>query len=193
MRQALLAVSLLSLSVLAACGETTPPAATPSEATASAGSGELVMYANGSATSLKMEGDRAWGPSAELTRFDGAYRGTFNGRSVDLHMEGDRVFGTIGTSKVDIHVSGDGVQVHGQGLLNGHISTFDVNDATLEGSFGLCSYQMKRKEQDATGKYVGYQSCSGSIYPASHVTIPEFYRSLSALDQATLYTILLVG
>lgn len=176
-----------SLAMVACAGPGANAPATPA-------ADELVMWSNGTATSLKMNGDRAWGPGAELTRFDGAYRGTFNGRTVDLHLEGDRVFGMIGSSKVDLHVSGDGAQVHGEGLLNGQLSNFDIDDASLAGTFGLCSYQMKRKDPASQdGRYLGYQSCNGAAYPAAHVTIPEYFRTLSALDQATLYSILLVG
>lgn len=154
--------------------------------------GELVVYANGSAQSLRMEGERAWGPSAELKRFDGAYRGTLYGQYVDLHFTDDRVTGTVGSSRVDLHVSEEGGRVHGQGLLNGHISTFDVDGDVLEGSFGMCSYQMKRADKEKDD-YRGWRSCSGAAYPVSRVTIPGYFRTLPALDQATLYALLLTG
>ena len=154
--------------------------------------GELVVYANGEANSLRLEGDRAWGPAAELKRFDGAYRGTLQGHVVDLHFTDDRVHGMVGSSRLDLHVSGDDGKVHGQGLLNGRISTFDVDADTIEGSFGNCSYQMQRKAPDSDD-YFGYRSCSGSTYPTTRVSIPENIRALPAMDQATLYALLLAG
>ncbi|MDB4942319.1 MAG: hypothetical protein JWP97_1853 [Labilithrix sp.] len=169
----------------------------------------MVVYANGEASSLRLEGTRAWGPAAELKRFDGAYRGTLQGHVVDLRFVDDRVTGVVGLSRVDIHVSEVNGRVHGQGLLNGHVSRFDVDDETLEGTFGMCSYQMKRRRADGdeappgaapgdeapAGKddYYGYRSCNGSPTPVAHVRIPEVIRSLPALDQATLYALMLAG
>ena len=154
--------------------------------------GELVVYANGEATSLRMEGERAWGPAAELKRFDDAYRGTLQGLVVDLHFTDDRVHGTVGSTRNDFYVSTVDGKVHVQGLVNGHISTFDVDAETIEGSFGNCAYQMKRKGPESDD-YFGYRSCSSSVYPSARVSIPESIRALPALDQATLYALLLAG
>lgn len=154
--------------------------------------GELSVWSNGQANSMRMEGDRAWGPAIELKRFDGAYRGTVQGHVVDLHFTGDRVHGMVGAGRFDLHVSTEGGKVHGQGLVNGHISTFDVDGEAIEGSFGSCAYDMKRKNPE-TDEYVGYRSCAGNPVPASRVTIPAYIRDLPALDQATLYALLLTG
>ena len=189
-----LALSVLGLSI-AACAGPRADASSPGTCACSAASGpseELVVWANGSARSLRMVGDRAWGPTAELKRFDGAYRGSMAGSIVDLHFTDDRVHGTVGSGRFDIYVTSVGGKVHGQGLLNGHISTFDVDDDVVEGSFGSCAYQMKRKTPEGDD-YFGYQSCSGGLYPMSRVTIPPAIRALPALDQATLYALLFLG
>lgn len=153
---------------------------------------DLVIYANGTANSMRMEGDRAWGPATELKRFEDAYRGTLQGHVVDLHFTDDRIHGMVGASRFDLYVTTVDGKVHGQGLLNGHISTFDVDGDVIEGSFGSCAYQMKRKSPESDD-YLGYRSCSGAIYPTSRVTIPEYIRALPPMDQATLYALLLAG
>lgn len=150
------------------------------------------MYANGEANSMRIDGDRAWGPAAELKRFDDAYRGTLQGHVVDLHFTADRVHGMVGSTRNDFYVSTVDGKVHVQGLVNGHISTFDVDAEAIEGSFGNCAYQMKRKSPE-TDDYFGYRSCSSNTYPSSRVSIPESVRALPALDQATLYALLLAG
>lgn len=154
--------------------------------------GELVVYANGEASSLRMVGERAWGPAAELQRFDGAYRGTLQGQVVDLHFTGDRVHGMVGSTRNDFYVSSVDGKVHVQGLVNGHISTFEVDGETIEGTVGNCSYQMKRRGPESDD-YLGYRSCSSNTYPSSRVSIPEYIRALPALDQATLYALMLAG
>lgn len=180
MRALAIVIGALSVVAAAACARPQGPGS------------DLIVYANGEANSMRMEGDRAWGPATELKRFDDAYRGTLQGHVVDLHFTDDRVHGTVGSSKVDLYVTTVDGKVHGQGLLNGHISTFDVDGEAIEGSFGSCAYQMKRKSPDSDD-YVGYRSCSGSIYPASRVTIPDYIRALPPMDQATLYALLLAG
>ncbi|CAN5916371.1 hypothetical protein BH11MYX4_BH11MYX4_42930 [soil metagenome] len=171
---------VVSVMALAACATPRP------------GGGELVVYANGEANSMRIEGDRAWGPAAELRRFDDAYRGTLQGHVVDLHFTEDRVHGMVGSSRLDLYVSTVDGKVHGQGLVNGHISTFDVDADAIEGSFGSCSYQMKRKGPESDD-YLGYRSCSGSTYPTSRVSIPDYIRALPAMEQATIYALLLAG
>ncbi len=153
--------------------------------------GELVVYANGSASSMRIEGARAWGPATELERFDDAYRGTLQGLVVDLHFTGDRVHGMVGSTRNDFYVSTVDGKVHVQGLVNGRVSTFDVDADTIEGSFGNCSYEMKRKAE--TDDYFGYRSCSSGVFPSSRVSIPDYIRALPALDQATIYALLLAG
>lgn len=176
-----MAIVFAALSVAAAAGC----------AASRAPGGELVVYANGNASSVRIEGTRAWGPTAELRRFDDTYRGTLQGQVVDLHFTDDRVHGMVGSSKVDLHVSTVDGKVHGQGLLNGHLSTFDVDGEAIVGSFGSCAYDMKRKSPESDD-YVGYRSC-GEVIPASRVTIPEYIRALPPLEQATLYALLLQG
>jgi hypothetical protein len=167
-----------SLLALAACNPPRP-------------GGELVVYANGEATSMRIEGDRAWGPAAELKRFDDAYRGTLQGHVVDLHFTDDRVHGTVGSTRNDFYVSTVDGKVHVQGLVNGRVSTFDVDADAIAGSFGNCSYEMKRKAE--TDDYFGYRSCSNGLFPSSRVSIPDYIRALPALDQATIYALLLAG
>jgi hypothetical protein len=180
MRALSLLVAASSFVALAAC------------ATPRGDGGELVVYANGYASSLRIEGDRAWGPASELKRFDGGYRGTLQGHVVDVHLTDDRVHGMVGSTPLDLYVSSNAGRVHGQGLVNGHLSTFDVDNDVIDGSFGGCSYQMKRKAPDSDD-YLGYRSCSGGPFPASRVTIPDYIRALPAMDQAAIYALLLAG
>jgi hypothetical protein len=177
-----LPIVIAALSVAAAAGCATPRSP----------GGELIVWANGQASSVRIEGTRAWGPTAEIKRFDDAYRGTLQGHVVDLHFTDDRVHGMVGSSRLDLYVSTVDGKVHGQGLLNNRISQFDVDGEIIEGSFGNCAYQMKRKSPESDD-YLGYRSCSGGIVPASVVTIPEYVRALPALEQATLYALMLQG
>jgi hypothetical protein len=194
-----LPIVIAAFSIVAAAGCASPrPAADPGQVDPSQPApdvvpgGELVVYANGNASSLRVEGERTWGPSAELKRFDDSFRGTLQGHVVDLHYNDDHLHGLIGSSKVDLHITTVDGKIHGQGLLQGHISTFDVDAEAIEGSFGNCSYQMKRKSPESDD-YLGYRSCSGSNYPASRITIPGSIRALPAMDQATLYALMFQG
>ncbi len=140
---------------------------------------------------MRIEGDRAWGPAVELKRFGDAYRGTLQGLVVDLHFTHDRVHGMVGSTRNDFYVSTVDGKVHVQGLVNGRVSTFDVGAEAIAGSFGNCAYEMKRKPE--TDDYFGYRSCSNGTFPSSRVSIPGYIRALPALDQATIYALLLAG
>jgi hypothetical protein len=173
-------IAAVSMVVAAGCASTRQPG------------GELVLWANGQANSVRVEGDRAWGPAAELKRYDDAYRGMLQGHTVDIHFTDDRVHGLIGSSRLDFYVSTVDGKVHGQGLVNGRISTFDVDGESIEGSFGNCGYSMKRKNPESDD-YTGFRSCSGGSYPATVVKIPDYIRALPANEQATLYALILQG
>ena len=194
-----LPVAWITFAAAALTGCAERPAASPTGETAETGadgarSHDLTLYSNGEATSLRVDGYRAWGPSVEIERMGDGYRGTWRGRVVDIHLDtnSDRIHGIVGSMPFDLHVSsgGDDGKITAAGLVGGALSNFEIDDDHISGRVAHCAYDMKRKSPQ-TNVYGGYVSCGGGPSPSSHIAIPANIRALPPLEQATLYAILL--
>ena len=165
------------------------PAASPTGETAATGaeaaSTNLVIYSNGEATSLRVEGNRAWGPSVEIERMGDGYRGTWRGRVVDLHLDPDK--NRIPTaswatcrSTLPVPVSSEDGTIKAAGLVGGDLSNFEVSDDHITGRVAHCAYDMKRKSPDKH-VYGGYISCGGGPSPRlAHHDPAEHPRAAAA-------------
>ena len=76
------------------------------------------------------------------------------------------------------------------GLVGGALSNFEIDDDHISGRVANCAYDLKRKPPESD-KYKGNISCGGGPSPSSHIAIPPNVRALPALEQATLFAMLL--
>ena len=184
---AILTFAAATLTGLTGCADR--PAVSADRAT------DLVVYSNGEATSLKVDGYRAWGPSIEIERMGDGYRGMWRGHPVDVRLDTDqnRIHGMVGSMPFDLHVETEGEEgniIKAAGLVGGALSNFEIDDDHISGRVANCAYDLKRKPPESD-RYKGYISCGGGPSPSSHIAIPPNVRALPALEQATLFAMLL--
>lgn len=135
--------ALLALALAAAFLAARPAAAqeAPFEAT-----GEVRFLAYGtSGTSAAFDAVRVVGPLVNLTRRDdGTWDGDLLGEPVNLALTKDGLAGP----NVNLHISSLNGRIHLEGLFFGRRIRMDLDAKRLEGRFGPCALDLRRKHAD---------------------------------------------
>jgi hypothetical protein len=97
---------------------------------------------------LAVAGDRFFGPTMEVARYDGDYRGISFRRNVDLRVGDDKIEGVIGNDRTELHIEkyDDGFAL--RGLYGGQISHLRVRADRLEGWLGGRTFLLERSASD---------------------------------------------
>jgi hypothetical protein len=132
----------------------------------------------------------AQGPETNLGRYDGgkAIRGTAFGRSLDLSLTETGASGIWGQGPLTLNISETAPEeMKVTGLIAGRPSNFTASTQTINGTIGLCSYDLSRSGGES---YVGSRSCGGGI---SQVTaeFPSTILSWRPIDIAALMALLM--
>jgi hypothetical protein len=107
----------------------------------------------GNAFSLKLEGQRLFGPDLDVVKTPEGYRGQLRGKVIDLRLEGGRITGTIGGDPFDHHTDlhveqlPDGVLV--QGIFADGLTRLEFGPDRLKGNIGNISYDLIRHDMTA--------------------------------------------
>jgi hypothetical protein len=126
----------------------------------------------------------AQGPELNLGRYDGGktIRGSAFGRTVDLSLTETGASGIWGQGPLNFNVTEPTPEeIKVTGLIAGKPSNFTVSPERINGTIGLCSYDLGRSGES----YVGSRSCSTGV---SRVTLqfPSTILSWRSIDIAAL-------
>jgi hypothetical protein len=152
---------------------------------------------------LAVAGDRFFGPTMEVARYDDDYRGISFRRNLDLRVRDDRIEGVIGNDRTELHIEryDDGFAL--RGLYGGQLSHLRVRADRLEGWLGGRAVFLERSPNDP----LVYRSPTGrgpiiaTAPPAitgrhlalgpTELTLPPSYESLSTERKAMVLALFL--
>jgi hypothetical protein len=99
---------------------------------------------------VALEGDRLFGPSIDVVRYDKDIRGKVREQTVDIRISETLIEGTIGNARTELHIEKlpDGFGV--RGLFGGRIGQFRMQSDILEGRLGGRAFVLRRTETDPT-------------------------------------------
>ncbi|HZJ52683.1 MAG TPA: hypothetical protein VFD38_00975 [Myxococcaceae bacterium] len=125
------------------------------------------MVGNGFETTALISKDGAQGPSVDVGRYDdgNTLRGTLRGRPFQLSIDqaAGKATGQGGEGPVTLNAVEEGDQLKCTGLVTGRPSNITASMERINGTIGLCSYDLARSGE----AYVGSRSCAGGISPVT--------------------------
>jgi hypothetical protein len=141
-------------------------------------------------TEAQLTSDGFSGPEIMLSRNAEGYRGEAFRQTVELRLEEGRILGFLASTPVDLHLGASGTATVVRGLFGGGLSNLNVSDATLEGSVGRCSYQLRASATYEHG-YEGRRVCAGSRFEYATLRLPMAYDRLAPNERIALLLVLL--
>lgn len=159
-------------------------AAVPNELILLSSSGELV--------SADVENDQVIGPEINLflerTGAGLAIRGIVFNRVVSLTVTGNRATGVVDAAPLQLVISREEAGVRAQGLVEGTLANYQLDDLHLSGTVGRCGYELTRSGR----RYEGARSCGGP--PESvHLLLPPQLSHWNDTTRMTLLGLVLKG
>ena len=149
----------------------------------------FTMVGSGFQTDALITPDGAQGPQINVGRYDGGktIRGTAHGRTIDLTVSDSSATGIWGQGPLTINLVESGAEeLKVQGLIAGKPCTFTASKEKINGTVGLCSYELARSG-DA---YLGSRACGGSIGQVT-VQFPTTILSWKPINIAVLMALLM--
>ena len=147
------------------------------------------MVGGGIQTTAVISKDGAQGPSVDVGRYDNgsAIRGTLNGRPFQLSVDqsAGTATGQAGQGPITLNVSEDGDQFKCTGLV-GRPSNVTISRERINGTIGLCSYDLGRSGE----VYTGSRSCAGGISPVT-VQFPSTILEWKPINICVLMALLM--
>jgi len=163
----------------------------PKLQTASSGPEQrFTMTGSGFQTTALITKDGAQGPQIDVGRYDGGstIRGTVLNRPFQLSV--DQAAGTAtgqwGSGPISVNVTEEGDQLKVTGLIAGRPSTFTASKERINGTIGLCAYDLTRSGDS----YQGSRSCAGGISPVT-VQFPSTILEWKPINIAVLMALLM--
>jgi hypothetical protein len=147
------------------------------------------MVGNGFETTAIISKDGAQGPSVDLGRYDNGstIRGTVRNRPFQLSV--DQSAGTVtgqgSQGPITLNVSEANDQFTCTGLV-GRPSNITISREKINGTIGLCSYELARSGE----VYSGSRSCAGGISPVT-VTFPPSILEWKPINVCVLMAVLM--
>ena len=180
-------VAVPALCLVAACA--TSSSSNPMLQTSNEPQQRFRMVGNGFETSAVIAPDGAQGPNINVGRFDNgaAIRGTINNQPFQLAV--DQAAGTAngqtGWGPLSMNATVEGNQLKCNGLI-GRPGTITISRDAINGTIGLCSYEMARSGDS----YTGSRSCGRGIAQAN-VTFPTNILEWKPINICVLMALLM--
>lgn len=147
------------------------------------------MVGNGFQTSAIISKDGAQGPDVDLGRYDNGatIRGTIRNRPFQLSVDqaAGSVKGQGGEGPITLNVAEEGDQLKCSGLV-GRPSNVTISRERINGTIGLCSYDLGRNGES----YTGSRSCAGGISSVT-VTFPSTILEWKPINICVLMAVLM--
>lgn len=134
----------------------------PTLQTASSGPEQrFTMVGSGFQTSALISKQGAQGPQIDVGRYDDGktIRGTASGQIIDMTVTGTRASGIWGPGPINLEVAEEGDHLKMNGLVAGRPSSWTASTQAVQGTIGLCAYDLRRQGET----YVGSRSCARGI------------------------------
>jgi hypothetical protein len=149
----------------------------------------FTMRTSVSTETIRLDGDRLFGPNVEVSRLSDGFRGHVGNRLVDLRTENRKVFGSIGSAHTELHVEERPGGFVMKGMYGGRLGTIELLNDKMLGSIGNCTYDMVRAGTDVA-HYTGRRACRGHIGSAE-ISLPADLGRRPAVDRAALMALFL--
>ena len=147
------------------------------------------MVGNGIETTAIISKDGAQGPSVDLGRYDNGatIRGTVNNRPFQLSVDqaGGTATGQASQGPITLNVAETNDQFTCTGLV-GRPSNITISREKINGTIGVCSYELVRSGE----VYSGSRSCAGGISPVT-VTFPPSILEWKPINICVLMAVLM--
>jgi hypothetical protein len=159
-------------------------------ATPAGGSRELTLRTVGDTTALDIASDGSITSAAyQLRATPEGYFGTRGDQTLDLSVQGDRMFGVVGDAVVSMYLSFDGDALDAQGLYAGRMGRLTASRDEITSWIGRCYYVLH-----ATGtRFEGERNCRTGHLQRATVEVPPGFEGLPARRRAMLLALLLSG
>ncbi len=144
-----------------------------------------------STETIRLDGDRLFGPNVEVSRLSDGFRGHVGDRLVDLRTEESKVFGSIGSAHTELYVEDRPTGIAIKGMYGGTLGTIELLTEKVAGSIGQCTYDLVRVAPDQY-RYTGRRACRGRVGSAE-IELPQDLGRRPAVDRAALMAMFLGG
>jgi hypothetical protein len=147
------------------------------------------MVGSGFETTAIISKDGAQGPSVDLGRYDNGstIRGTVRNRPFQLSIDqsAGKATGQGSQGPITLNASETNDQFTCTGLV-GRPSNITISQAKINGTIGLCAYELARSGE----VYTGSRSCAGGISPVT-VTFPPSILEWKPINICVLMAVLM--
>ena len=151
----------------------------------------FTMRTGTSTDTIRLDGDRLFGPDVEVSRLSDGFRGHFGNRVVDLRTADMKVYGSIGSAHTELYVEERPNGVVVKGLYGGTLGTIELLSDKVSGSIGDCTYDLVRAGAGSDlPVYTGRRACRGRVSSAE-IPLPADLARRPAVDRAALMAMFL--
>lgn len=150
----------------------------------------FTMVGGGTQTSAVITKDGAQGPDIDIGRYDdgATIRGTLLQRPFQLSVDqaAGSATGQSGQGPITVNATEEGGLLKCSGLILGRPSTLTISGQRIQGTLGLCAYDL-----GSTGEsYVGSRSCGGGVSSVT-VSFPTTINEWKAINICILMALLM--
>jgi hypothetical protein len=145
----------------------------------------------GGTEQARLEGTRLYGSDLEVSRLEGGFRGMGRSGVIDLHTQGNKISGNVGSGSTELYVDEGPEGLHIRGRFAERMSDLSVRPDRVAGSIGRCHYDLNRLGGQGPW-YEGQRVCGGAN-AGIRLALPSALASLAPIDRGVLLAVFLAS